>query len=197
MKIILASGNKGKVKEFKSWMDGFEVLAFSEVMEPFEIIEDGNSFKENALIKARAVYEKLEDKSAIVISDDSGISVNALNHEPGIYSARYAGVDATATQNLDKLIQTLKEKGLKKTPAYYTAAIAIVCEAGEFCVHGWMHGDAIDEKRGNNGFGYDPMFIPDGFDLSLGELDESVKKELSHRSRALELAQILIKTLTK
>lgn len=114
MQIILASANKGKVKEFKSWMRGFEVHAFSDVMEPFEIEENGMSFKENALIKARAVYEKLKDKSSIVISDDSGISVNALEHAPGIYSARYAGVGATSAQNLDKLIATLKQRGLKK-----------------------------------------------------------------------------------
>ena len=195
MKIILASANKGKVKEFKSWMNDFEVLAFSEVMEPFDIIEDGNSFKENALIKARAVYEKLEDKSSIVISDDSGISVNILNHQPGIYSARYAGDGATSNENLDKLIKTLQDKNIQTTPAYYTAAIAIVCQKGEFCVHGWMYGNVIADKRGNNGFGYDPCFIPLGFDGTLGELDENVKKELSHRSKALKLAKILLKAV--
>jgi XTP/dITP diphosphohydrolase len=195
LKIILASSNKGKLKELKAWMEDFDVYAFSEVMTPFEIVEDGDSFKENALIKARAVYEALDDKSAIVMSDDSGISVNILDHTPGIYSARYAGVDATAEENLDKLIQTLKDKNIKKTPAYYTAAIAIVCAKGEFCVHGWMYGNAIDEKRGNNGFGYDPSFVPLGFDKTLGELDTSVKKELSHRSRALALAKILLRTL--
>jgi len=195
LKIILASANKGKVKEFKSWMNDFEVLAFSEVMEPFDIIEDGNSFKENALIKARAVYEKLEDKSSIVISDDSGISVNILNHQPGIYSARYAGDGATSNENLDKLIKTLQDKNIQTTPAYYTAAIAIVCQKGEFCVHGWMYGNVIADKRGNNGFGYDPCFIPLGFDGTLGELDENVKKELSHRSKALKLAKILLKAV--
>jgi len=195
LKIILASANKGKVKEFKSWMNDFEVLAFSEVMEPFDIIEDGNSFKENALIKARAVYEKLEDKSSIVISDDSGISVNILNHQPGIYSARYAGDGATSNENLDKLIKTLQDKNIQTTPAYYTAAIAIVCQNGEFCVHGWMYGNVIADKRGNNGFGYDPCFIPLGFDGTLGELDENVKKELSHRSKALKLAKILLKAV--
>ncbi len=195
MKIVLASSNKGKLKELKAWMDDFEVYAFSEVLSPFEIIENGNSFKENALIKARAVYEALDDESAIVMSDDSGISVNVLGHVPGIYSARYAGENATSTQNLDKLIQTLKDKNIKKTSAYYTAAIAIVCGKGEFCVHGWMYGDVIDEKRGDKGFGYDPMFIPCGFERTLGELDESVKKELSHRSRALGLAKILLKAV--
>lgn len=197
MRVILASANQGKVKEFKSWMKDCEVLAFSEVMEPFEIVEDGHSFKENALIKARAVYEKLKDKSSIVISDDSGISVNKLNGEPGIYSARYAGINSTSEQNLDKLIQTLKDNTIEKTPAYYTAAIAIVSKEGEFCVHGWMYGNVIDEKRGDHGFGYDPMFMPLGYEQTLGELDESVKKELSHRSRALRLARMILKTLKR
>ena len=131
----------------------------------------------------------------MVLSDDSGISVPLLGGEPGIYSARYAGVGATSKENLNKLIETLKEKGIHKTPAFYTAAIALVCAKGEFCVHGWMHGEAIAEAKGHNGFGYDPMFIPCGYDKTLGELDESVKKAFSHRARALELAHIIIKTL--
>lgn len=195
VKIILASSNQGKVKEFKSWMKDFEVLSYDEVLEPFEIEENGKTFKENALIKARTVYNKLGDKNSIVLSDDSGISVNALGHIPGIYSARYAGIDANSAQNLDKLIKTLKENGLKKTPAYYTAAIAIVSQKGEFCVHGWMYGHVIDERRGDNGFGYDPMFMPLGFDKTLGELETVVKKDLSHRSKALNLAKILLDTL--
>ncbi len=197
MKIILASSNKGKIKEFKSWMNDFDVLAFSDLMEPFEIIEDGTTFKENALIKARSVYEKLQDKNAIVMADDSGISVNALGGEPGIYSARYAGNNATSAQNLDKLIEVLKQKELKRTSAHYTAAIAIVCKSGEFCVHGWMYGDVVSEKRGEKGFGYDPIFMPLGYNKTLGELGESVKEKFSHRSKALELARILLKTIKR
>lgn len=194
LNIILASGNKGKIKEFKAYMDG-DVCSYSDLIEPFEIVEDGKTFKENALIKARAVYEKLEDSKVIVIADDSGISVEAFGGKPGVFSARYAGVGATSEQNLDKLISELKQSNLKITPAFYTAAIAIVCDKGEFCVHGWMHGSVIDEKRGTNGFGYDPCFIPLGFEKTLGELDGSVKKELSHRSKALGLAKILLRVV--
>ena len=195
MRIILATSNQGKVKEFQSWISAYEVVAYSDIMPSFEIEETGVTFKENALIKARAVYEKLEDKNDIVLSDDSGISVPHLGGIPGIYSARYAGINANAQENLNKLIAALKEKNISKTPAFYTAAIALVCAKGEFCVHGWMHGDAIAEKRGNNGFGYDPMFIPCGYDQTLGELYESVKKAFSHRARALELAYIVLKSL--
>ncbi|WP_060825095.1 RdgB/HAM1 family non-canonical purine NTP pyrophosphatase [Sulfurospirillum cavolei] len=195
MRIILATSNQGKVREFQAWIGEHEVLAYSDVIEPFEIEETGLSFKENALIKARAVYERLGDKNVLVLSDDSGISVPALGGIPGIYSARFAGANAGAQENLHKLIQMLKDNALTKTPAFYTAAIALVCAKGEFCVHGWMHGEAIAQARGNNGFGYDPMFIPEGYDNTLGELDESVKKAFSHRARALELAHIVIKSL--
>lgn len=195
LRIVLATSNQGKVKEFQSWIKEYEVVAYSDIMEPFEIDETGTTFKENALIKARAVYEKLDTKNDIVLSDDSGISVPLLGGTPGIYSARYAGVNANAKDNLNKLIAALKEKGVQSTPAFYTAAIALVCAKGEFCVHGWMHGDAIAEARGNNGFGYDPMFIPCGYTQTLGELDESVKKAFSHRARALELAHIVLNSL--
>ena len=195
MRIILATSNQGKVREFQEWIGEHEVLAYSDVIEPFEIEETGLSFKENALIKARAVYERLGDKNVLVLSDDSGISVPALGGIPGIYSARFAGANAGAKENLNKLIQTLKDNALTKTPAFYTAAIALVCAKGEFCVHGWMHGEAIAGARGNNGFGYDPMFIPEGYEQTLGELDESVKKAFSHRARALELAHIVLKSL--
>ena len=196
MNIILATGNRGKIKEFKEYMNE-DVHLYSDIIEPFEIVEDGKTFKENALIKARAVYEKLEDDTVITMADDSGISVDAFGGEPGIFSARYAGVGATSQQNLEKMIYNLKQKNLKITPAFYTAAIAIVCSKGEFCVHGWMHGFVIDEKRGTNGFGYDPIFIPKGYDKTLGELGDEVKKRVSHRSQALKLAKIILKTLKK
>ncbi len=192
MKIILATSNKGKVKEIQKSFDGFEVVPFSKVIEPFEIVEDGKSFKENAIIKAKAVYDTLGDENVIVLSDDSGISVPILENEPGIKSARYAGEDATAKDNLYKLIGELKKRGIKKTPAFYTAAMAFVSKKGIFSAHGWMYGDVIDEARGENGFGYDPVFIPEGLDKTLGELDESIKKELSHRSKALRLIKILL-----
>jgi len=193
MKIILATSNKGKVKEIQKNFKEFEVVPFSEVIEPFEIVEDGDSFKQNAILKAKAVYNAINDENVIVLSDDSGISVPILGNEPGIKSARYAGESATSKDNLYKLINELKKRGIKKTPAFYTAAIAISSKEGIFCVHGWMYGDVIDEARGENGFGYDPMFIPEGFDKTLGELDESVKKELSHRSKALKRAEMIFK----
>lgn len=192
MKIVLATSNKGKVREIIELLHDREVFPYTDLMEGFEIVEDGDTFKANALIKARAVYAALGDENAIVVADDSGISVDELDGAPGIYSARYAGAGASDRDNLLKLVEALKEKGLSTSPAHYTAAIAIVSREGESCVHGWMYGDVITQLRGENGFGYDPSFIPSGFEHTLGELDNDVKKGLSHRSKALELAKILI-----
>jgi XTP/dITP diphosphohydrolase len=244
MQLVLASGNKGKLREFRAMQKEWEapIVPFGDVMEPFEIVEDGDTFAANALIKAQAIYRGLtsgksvqdekdprhfepdpsfrsrsgispereeilhpvilnsilyQDDKHIVISDDSGISVPALGGEPGIYSARYAGEDASDKENLRKLIDTLKSRGIKRTPAYYTAAIAIVSARGKYVVHGWMYGEVIAKARGEKGFGYDPMFIPEGYDQTLGELEDTVKKSISHRNKALELARPIIGMLSR
>ena len=190
MKIIVASSNKGKIKEIKEFLKDFEIVPFNELIEPFEIEENGKSFKENAIIKAKAIYQKLPGN--IVLADDSGISVNILGGIPGIYSARFAGDGASDKENLFKLINELKKRDIKKTPAYYSAAIALATPYGIYTAHGFMRGDVIDEARGDNGFGYDPMFIPKGFDKTLGELEDEVKKNISHRTKALNLAKLII-----
>ncbi len=195
MKLVLATSNKGKVKEIKALYHEHEVIPYSELIEEFEIVEDGGSFKENALIKARAVFKALEDEDIIVIADDSGISVDILDGEPGIYSARYAGESATDKDNLQKVIEEIKKKNVTSSVAHYTAAIAIVTNKSEFSVHGWMYGKVITEIQGSGGFGYDPIFIPNGYDKTLGELENEIKQKLSHRSKALQLAQIILKSL--
>ncbi len=195
MKLVLATSNKGKVREIKALCKDFEVVPYSELIDEFEIVEDGADFKENALIKARAVFKALNDEDVIVMADDSGISVDVLGGEPGIYSARYAGADATDKENLYKLIDAIKTKGVESSPAHYTAAIAIVTKDGEYSVHGWMHGEAMAKAVGDGGFGYDPMFIPLGYDKTLGQLDDEIKKSISHRAKALSLAKIILQTL--
>jgi len=196
MKIVLATGNKGKLREFKDMCDT-DVVAFGDILGDIDIVEDADTFKGNALIKARTIYEKLEDENVIVVSDDSGISVPVLGGIPGIYSARYAGEGASDKENLYKLVDAVKALDLEKTSAYYTAAIAIVSKHGEYVVHGWMHGDVLSATRGEEGFGYDPMFVPSGYDKTLGELDDEVKKKISHRGKALELAKPIIKMLQR
>ena len=200
MKIILASSNKGKIREFKKLIDDkYEVIPFSDILGEMDIVEDGDSFKANAKIKAKTVYEELKKinygDDIVVISDDSGISVPLFDGEPGIYSARYAGEGASDQENLDKLVDRLKQSGENRTAAYYTACIAIVKDDIMQIVHGWMHGDIISEPRGDNGFGYDPMFIPVGYENTLGELDDEVKKQFSHRSLALKNAKRVLNVI--
>ena len=195
MQLILATSNQGKVREFSQFF-GEKLVPYSDIIPAFEIVEDGDSFAANALIKARAIYDRLSN-DAIVIADDSGISVPLLGGEPGIYSARYARINASDLDNLNKLISVIKANGVKRTPAYYTAALALVCKEGEFVVHGWMHGDVIDEAKGDGGFGYDPMFVPQGYKQTLGELPNDVKKEFSHRSKALRLLQPILKMIKR
>ena len=192
MKIVLASANKGKITEFEKLMPNDEVIAFSEILGQIEIDEDQDSFKGNAIKKARTIYDLLMQKGlkdVIVISDDSGITVPALNNEPGIYSARYAGLNASDKDNNKKLIENLNKQNLEKTPAFYTACIAIIYKNETYTVHGWMHGNVINKELGEGGFGYDPMFIPNGFDKTLGELGYEAKKDFSHRTKALNLAK--------
>ncbi len=193
MKVVIASGNKGKIKEIKEFFKDYEIIPYTDLIDSFEIEENGKTFKDNAIIKAKAIGEKL--KNEIVLADDSGISVPVLNNAPGIFSARYAGSGASDKDNLYKLINELKKRDIKKTPAFYTAAIAIYSPYGVVTTHGFMRGDVIDETRGNNGFGYDPMFIPKGFDKTLGELEKEVKKSFSHRTKALNLAKIILDVL--
>jgi XTP/dITP diphosphohydrolase len=195
VKLVLATSNKGKVREIKALCQVYDVIPYTELIDELDIVEDANTFKENALIKARAVYEALGDEEVIVMADDSGISVDVLNGAPGIYSARYGGEGASDKDNLHKLMQDIRAKGFTRSPAHYTAAIAIVKKDVERTVHGWMYGTALSEARGESGFGYDPMFIPLGYEKTLGELDENVKKELSHRSKALRLAGKILKNL--
>ncbi|PHQ55636.1 MAG: non-canonical purine NTP pyrophosphatase, RdgB/HAM1 family [Sulfurimonas sp.] len=195
MKLVLATSNKGKVREIKAMCKDFEVIPYTELIDEFEIIEDADTFKDNALLKAHAVFKALDDENVIVLADDSGISVEALNGAPGIYSARYGGEEATDKDNLQTLMKNIKATGVDSSPAFYTAAMAIVTKDVERTVHGWMYGTALTEAQGEGGFGYDPMFIPLGFDKTLGELDDETKRKLSHRSKALSLARKVLKTL--
>lgn len=196
MKIVLATSNKGKVREIVEMLEGFEVLPYTDLIQGFEILEDGATFQENALIKAQAVYTALGDKNVIVIADDSGISVDVLGGAPGIYSARYGGENASDSDNMFKLANAVKEQGVSSSKAHYTAAIAIVSHEAQRCVHGWMYGKIITTPQGEGGFGYDPIFVPEGLDKTLGELEPHVKVAISHRSKALSLAKILLQQLT-
>lgn len=198
MRVILATSNRGKVREIKEFWRDLEVIPYTDLIDAFEIEENGLTFSENAIIKAKAVRKSLLEKgfNEIIISDDSGISVEALSWAPNIYSARYGGVNASGDDNLNKMIKELKAKNVSQSRAYYTAAIAIIDKNEKvYTTHGWMHGDVIDERFGDKGFGYDPIFIPKGESQTLGVLDDKIKEGYSHRIKALKLAKIILDKL--
>jgi XTP/dITP diphosphohydrolase len=195
MRLVLATSNIGKVKEIESFFSEWEIIPYTDLIKKFEIEENGKSFKENAILKAKAVWNKLQDfgLNEIVIADDSGISVEVLNWEPNIYSARYSGVNASSKDNLNKLINKLKELNVSSSKAFYTASIAIISKEGDISTtHGWMHGTVSPKEDGENGFGYDPIFTPDGETKTLGILSPKTKDKYSHRIKALKLAKIIL-----
>jgi XTP/dITP diphosphohydrolase len=201
LKIILASNNKGKIKEIGHMFD-CEVIPFSEILGDVDIPETGLTFKENAVIKAKYVYDEIVSKGLIkddfiVLSDDSGICIDALDGRPNIYSARFAGMKATDEQNNQKVINELQAKGLNSSPAYYVACICAIYKGEVYTTHGFLYGTVYTDQRGNKGFGYDPLFEPIGMSVRTAELELDEKKKISHRGKALGLMQGLIEVITK
>ena len=192
MKLIIASNNAHKVGEIKQILGSRfeEVLSLREAGVCHETIEDGDSFMANSLKKAREIAEIT---GCAALADDSGLCVDALGGAPGIYSARYAGVDSADLRdraNCDLLLKNLA--GISDRNAHFTCAIALVYPDGrEVMAEGYIHGEIIDEFRGENGFGYDPLFLPKGYSRTVAELSESEKNSISHRANAL--AELLTK----
>lgn len=196
MKIILATSNKHKIVEIQSILQGFTLCALDSVIEPFAIEENGTSFRENALIKARAVFEALRDEEAVVLSDDSGLCVDALGGEPGIYAARYSS-QKTDAANRAKLMTELKKRGLEESGAHYVCAVALRSKWGNFSAEARMYGRVLCRELGEKGFGYDSLFVPLGLEKTLAQLDAAEKNRLSHRFKALNLAKIMLNVLKK
>lgn len=165
-------------------------------MKPFEIEENGVNFKENALIKARAVFEAINDKNVVVLSDDSGLCVEALGGEPGIYSARYSSQKSDEA-NRAKLIGELEKIGLKESAAHYVCAVGICSKWGVFSAEAKMYGRVLCKESGKNGFGYDKLFIPLGFEKTLAQMSDGEKNSFSHRFKALNLAKLMLHILRK
>ncbi len=181
-KIVFATNNINKVKEFKSLFKNkdLDFVTLKEINYDKEIIEDGNTFEENALIKARQVSR---DLNCIAISDDSGLEVRALNYEPGIYSARYAGTHNDEDNN-NLLIKNLK--GIKDRYARYVCAICVYFPNGLYLMSKEIcEGEIIDERKGTNGFGYDPYFYFKEFGKTFAEIPLETKNLVSHRAKAI------------
>jgi XTP/dITP diphosphohydrolase len=186
--IVIATGNQGKVKEFQHILGAefFEFLTLKDVGFTDEIVEDGNTFAANAEIKARAVADFLREKGKdwAVLADDSGLEVAALGGAPGIYTARYAGVGASDVANYEKLLENLEHEMDRR--ARFVCWLCWV--KGETVKHfeGHCNGQILRSPRGNQGFGYDPVFLPEGFHKAFGEMTHEEKKALSHRGEAIK-----------
>ncbi len=193
--LVLASGNKGKLAEFQRLLDGLDVQIHSmkEYPEIGEIVEDGSTFAENALIKARAVC-KATGKPAM--ADDSGLAVDALNGAPGIYSARFAGEQRSDADNNAKVLQLLEGVEDSNRTARFFCVIAIVLPDGrEYTVEGTCEGTILHALRGEGGFGYDPLFYVESLDKTFAELTMEEKNRISHRGHANRKAVEIIRGL--
>ena len=183
MKIVAATGNKGKIREFQEILGkmDFEVVSMKEIGIDIEVEETGTTFEENALIKARAIAELCDYP---VISDDSGLCVDALDGAPGIYSARFAGEDADDADRNRYLVEKLDGETNRK--AYYVAAIAYITPDGrEITTVGTTDGEILYEEEGTGGFGYDPLFYCTEINKCFGIATPDEKNQVSHRGRAL------------
>ena len=193
MRIIFATGNKDKMKEIRAILAdlGMEILSMKEAGLASDIVEDGATFEENAEIKARAVAGLCRD---IVLADDSGLEIDALGGEPGIYSARYMGEDTSYRVKNMNLIDRLAGVPDERRTARFVCAIAAVFPNGSCeVVRGTIEGRIGFEEWGSMGFGYDPIFIAPEYGCTTAELSEEQKNRISHRGKALEKMKTIIK----
>lgn len=191
--IVFATGNEGKMREIRSILADLEiqVLSMKEAGIAADIIENENTFSGNALIKAREVAKYTD---ALVLADDSGLEIDCLNKEPGVYSARYLGEDTSYDAKCQNLLDRLEGVPDEKRTARFVSAIAAVFPDGEaFITEGTIEGRIDYEARGTNGFGYDPIFLVPEYNKTTAELSEEEKNEISHRGKALTAMKEVLK----
>lgn len=183
--MIFATGNMGKMKEIKAILGdiGEEILSMKEAGIDMDIVEDGSTFEENAIIKAKAVMERT---GQIALADDSGLEIDALNKEPGIYSARYMGEDTPYEIKNRNLIERMKGVKGKDRSARFVCVIAAAFPDGEIITtRGTIEGVIAEEPAGENGFGYDPIVYVPEYGMTTGQMDPDAKNAISHRGKAL------------
>lgn len=193
LKLILATHNRGKVREIAALLSdiSIEVRCLADADPDFTVIEDGETFAENAVKKAEAVAARFRCAS---LADDSGLCVDALDGRPGVYSARFAGEDATDAGNNQKLLAMLT--GRADRTARFVCVMALAMPGRETeTVEGVCEGRIAAEPSGNGGFGYDPLFVPEGYDDTFARLGSDVKNTISHRARALHMMKERIASL--
>lgn len=207
MKVILASQNKNKIKEIDAILEKFDMNVISRDdagLPKNDIIEDGTTFEENSLIKATAIRNMIIDGSfteymqSPIIADDSGLMVDALNGVPGVYSARYAGENCTFADNNNKLLSELSGVPYEKRTACFVTVITMLYPDGSTIVaRGECPGNIALKQQGDGGFGYDPLFIPEGYDKTFSELGPDLKNKISHRAKALEILENILSSSPK
>lgn len=197
-RVVLSSGNKHKISEIKSILGEFnlEVISKNDIgYADFEVEEDGDTLEENSMKKAMELWKKTGD---IVIADDTGLFVEYLNGEPGVYSARYAGEDATYDDNNRLLLQKLENVPSDKRKAYFKTVVSIIDSKGNsFRVEGVCKGEIGIEPIGDNGFGYDPIFIVEGLGKTFAQMTDSEKNTHSHRGKAVRNLKNIIGEILK
>ncbi len=182
MKLVFATNNKNKLAEIEQQLNNsFELLSLADIGCTEDIPETHATIEGNASQKSNYLFEKYHYNC---FADDTGLEVEVLNNEPGVYSARYAGPQRNDTDNMNKLLLELQNKSNRK--ARFKTIISLVIDSKEQLFEGIINGTIINEKRGANGFGYDPLFVPDGYDKTFAELDSSIKNTISHRAIAFK-----------
>ncbi|MBC8589796.1 XTP/dITP diphosphatase [Wansuia hejianensis] len=196
-RLVLSTNNMNKLEEIREILKDLpiEVLAKKDIgASNFNIEEDGTTLEENSIKKAKTLSEKTD---YLVMADDSGLFVDKLNGEPGVFSSRYAGEEGNDEKNNQKLMSSMENIPLIERTARFRTIITLITEDKEIItVEGECKGHIGYEPKGDNGFGYDPLFIPYGYDKTFGELSEEIKNRISHRGKALEkMKEVLIKLI--
>ncbi|WP_124058853.1 XTP/dITP diphosphatase [Vaginisenegalia massiliensis] len=193
MKLIIASHNTGKIKEFQALFSQFpqiELTSLIDYPEIAEVEETGMTFEENARLKAETIAQQM---NCLALSDDSGLVVPSLNGEPGVYSARYAGLEKNDQANIDKLLANLEGKSAQERKAYFVSCLVLSHpKVDSLVVEGRAYGHILPQVTGDQGFGYDPVFFSDEEQASFAEIPLERKNQISHRAKALaKLLEVL------
>ena len=188
-KIVFATNNLNKLRELRSAVKDFQIIGLKDLNIIEDIPETGNSLRDNALQKAKYIYEKT---GLDCFADDTGLEIEALDGRPGVYSARYAGQERNPEKNIKKVLYELKDSDDRN--ARFKTVIALVIRGEEYCFEGKVEGEILKEKQGIDGFGYDPIFRPLGYDQSFAEMSLELKNEISHRGLAIKKLLKYLKT---
>ena len=179
--LVFATNNLNKLKEIRNAVSDFKIISLNELNINEDIPETGNTLQENALQKASYIFNKTGENC---FADDTGLEIQALNNQPGVYSARYAGENCTAEDNIQKVLSKLN--GIKNRNAKFKTVITLILNNKTYFFEGEVKGIILEEKTGDKGFGYDPIFRPNGFDVSFAQMSTQQKNEISHRGLAVK-----------